>query len=326
MASNNPCKSGNNHSRKVTLLHRSQEISSLEDSESTLSNQDGSMKQPQPTTIKNQQNLPISFPSSVYNDTAQNTDRSFQQQDSTTHNTVHQNDRMVTYQSPMNFTPNPSHHTHFQHNFSPPPYVPPTSGITMHQYHGMNLHNLSQPMHPCHRTVTYQVPATNQGLNVMMDPNVSHIPFQTYPPFQQGSSIHSMPYGVLTGQLATPINHHHPQHFSPVELPKKKRKNKPNERRIQRFKEKAARHQKALALGMALLNSMEQSKSKKETFGSEHPSNDSNHSTTCLVGAKNKTQNTPDAEVSNISFDMNDNGIGSISNINITKIMYGKCC
>ena len=167
----------------------------------------------------------------------------------------------------------------------------------MYQYHGINQHNYSQSMHPPYPS------------------------YQPYPAFQHGLVMNSLPHAVNRGPIPAPIHRPTHQHFPPPEPPKKKRKKKPNERRIQKFRNKAARHQKALALGMALLERMDES----TTYQKQHDEvnsteNNTNHSTTCLSGLKHNNKSSQNGGVSNKSFDINENIVGSITNINIETV------
>ena len=289
MASNNPSKSNINSTKKYSCPNQSQEISSLEDSESTLSHH-GTRKIVTLSNTNEEQKLDSSSYPNTVNNINLNTNSHRQYPNVAPHGTILNDTRVVTFQNPMYSNPNAMQPMHFQPNFCHPPYFHPSQGIAMNHYPSVNQHHLSQHIHP------------------------PFAPYPAFPAYHHGSSMNSIPYPVNASPFPPSLHHNPPQHSPIPEPPKKKRKKKPNDKRIQKFRNKAARHQKALALGMALLDRMEESNSKEITPKEITTSTDCNHSTTFMESLKNNQK----SRVSNISFDINENVIGSISNTNIS--------
>ena len=296
MTSNNPCNARDSSTKKITLLNRSQEISSLEDSESTISQHDARKNSTGTTNDEKQKIISTPYPNSFHNNVTPYTLPHRSYQNANQHDAIMNNANMVTYQNTLNFNPNSMQQMQFQHNYCQPPYLHPTTGIPMHHIHVMNQQTPSQAFHS------------------------PFPPFPSYPGYQPGTIINTIPYAVNSLPFSPPINQNPPPPPPPPPSQplKKKQKKKPNERRIQIFRDKAARHQKALALGMALLNQMEESSPKEEITRDVSSPADDNISTTCLGNIKKNPNDEKVNAVSNVSFDINHNAIGSITNINIT--------
>ena len=148
MASNNPSKSKNTSIKTSSSLNRSQEISSLEDSESTTSLHENRKNVTIPTSNEQQKIISSCLPNSFNNNVNLNTNSSSRQYPNVNpHGTVLNDTRVVTYQNPMNVNPTTMQPIKFHPNFSHAPYLQPAPGIAMNPFPVMNQHNLSQPIH-----------------------------------------------------------------------------------------------------------------------------------------------------------------------------------
>ena len=296
MESNNTPNVTDASTQKISFLNRSQEISSLEDSESTISHHDARKNTTASSDVEKKKVIPTSHLTS-FNDNAPSISHPHRHYHNVSPpNSVLNNSSMVTFQNPMNFNPNYMQQMQYQQNYCQPPYLHAATGIPMHHMHLTNQHNPSQSIH-------------------------SPFPsFPSFPGYLPGSTVQPNPYTMNSTSFSPPMNHSFPPPPPPPpsNSVNKKRKKKPNERRIQKFRDKAARHQKALALGMALLNQMDASTSTRESVEHSRKTEDDNVSTTCLGNIKKSQTETVD-EVSNVSFDIKHTSTASISNINITK-------
>ena len=281
MSSNNPCNAKD-------------AISSLEDSESTMSLHDARKHSNTISKNEEQKIIPSSYPNSFNNDITLHPPP-HRPYNASPHQGLFNNTNMVTYHNPMNFNPNSMQQMQFQQNYCQPNYLHPVPGIPMHHIHVVNQPNPSQSM-----TSPFS-------------------PFPPFPNYHPGATINPLPYAVNSPSFSPSLNHSIPPPPPPSEQMKKKRKKKPNERRIQKFRDKAAFHQKALALGMALLNQIEDSGSKEASTKESSTTIDDNVSTKCVGNVKKNSLTESGKEISNVSFDINHTGIGSITNINITK-------
>ena len=147
MKSNNSHHAKEASSNKITLFNRSQEISSLEDSESTLSHHE--QRKVTAVSIKDdkQEIIPSSYPNSFNNNVNSNQLPHRQYQNVTPHESIMNNPTMVTYQNNMNFNPNTTHQMQLQPNYCQPSFFHPTTGMPMHHVHVMNQQNLSHAIH-----------------------------------------------------------------------------------------------------------------------------------------------------------------------------------
>ena len=250
MSSNNPCNAKD-------------AISSLEDSESTMSIHDARKHSNTISKNEGQKIIPSSYPNSFNNDITLHPPL-HRPYNASPHQGMLNNANMVTYHNSMHFNPNSMQQMPFQQNYCQPSYLHPVAGIPMHHIHVVNQPNTSQ-----------SIPS----------------PFSPFPPFPNyhpGTTINPLPYAVTSSSFSPPLNHSipPPPPPPPSEQMKKKRKKKPNEKRIQKFRDKAARHQKVLALGMALLNQIEDSGSKEASTKKSSTSTDDNVSTKCVGNAK----------------------------------------